>query len=66
MNPRFCIFLFLVLMKELGGGDGEGGGRGGRGGRGVSSGFPCVNLGVKNFSDLPEARWYNLVCVECS
>ena len=60
MNPRFCIFLFLVLMKEIGGGDGE------RGGGGVvSSGFPCVNLGVKNFSDLPEARWYNLVCVEC-
>ena len=26
MNPRFCIFLFLVLMKELGGGDGERGG----------------------------------------
>ena len=28
MNPRFCIFLFLVLMKELGGDDGERGGGG--------------------------------------
>ena len=33
---------------------------------GLGSGFSYVNLGVESFSsDLPEMRWYNLVCVEC-
>ena len=43
MNPRFCLFLFRVLVKEWGAG----------------AGFRifCVRLGVKSFfSDLSESQ----------